>query len=200
MKKIITLLLVVALLALPMVSYAAFPDVPEDHWAAQYINELTSKGVINGYTDGNYGPNDTLTNGQFLKLILTASFENPRFEIVEPEFDHWAAVYLKMAQNYHIVNEEDIVINKDNIDEPINRLKVVEILSLCDTKIRRNGQKTMALKFKDTINLNNKEAALLSHAVASNVISGYTDGTFKPGNNLTRAEAAKILSVYMSIK
>ena len=43
-----------------------------------------------------------------------------------------------------------------------------------------------------------KQTILLSHAVANEIIGGYPDGTFKPNNNLTRAEVSKILSVYMS--
>ena len=38
------------------------------------------------------------------------------------------------------------------------------------------------------------------YSIASGIINGYEDGTFKPNNNLTRAEAAKIMSVYMNKK
>ena len=63
----------------------------------------------------------------------------------------------------------------------------------------RNEQKSVDyLDFSDVENLSVVESILLEHAVASEIIGGYPDGTFKPENNLTRAEASKILSVYMN--
>lgn len=198
MKKIFCILMVFVICIIPMTVYASFPDVPENHWAIQYINELSSKNIINGYTDGRFGPSDTLTNGQFLKLIITASFKNPDFRIIEPDFEHWAAVYLKVAENNKIVDGKKIVINQENIDQPINRITVVKIMSLCDLKIRNNVQRSTPLSFKDTANLGTSEKTLLRHAVAMGIIGGYTDKTFKPYNNLTRAEASKILSLYIN--
>lgn len=200
MKKILVFLILIIVILIPMTVNAAFSDVPEDHWAAQYINELSSKNVINGYPDGRFGPSDTLTNGQFLKLIMTATFNGLNFNIVEPDFDHWAANYLKVAENNGIVDGEYVVINKENIDQPINRITVVKILSLCDLEIRESKQKIADLKFKDIDNLAAGEQTLLAHAVGIKVINGYEDNTFRPENNLTRAEASKILSIYMSLK
>ena len=56
------------------------------------------------------------------------------------------------------------------------------------------------LEFNDIGELSMPQKILLSHAVANGIIGGYPDGTFKPNNNLTRAEASKILSIYMNIQ
>ena len=197
MKKYLMSLLIITILIIPVVSNAAFNDVPSDHWAYSYINELSSKGIINGYPDGNYGPSDTLTYGQFIKLIVTASMKDVDYNLVKADFDHWAAKYVKVATNYKAIEVEKI--NKQNIDNPISRIDVVRIMGICDINMRNNPQKTVEkLDFKDISNITSKEKSLLKHAVANSIIGGYPDGTFKPDNNLTRAEAAKILSVYMS--
>ena len=196
MKRMIFLVFSIMLL-LPVVVNAAFSDLTENHWAAPYINELSSKNVINGYPDGTFKPNDTLTKGAFLKLIIAASMPEVDFTKAPKDFNHWAAGYVNVAENYGVLEEGEITL--ENIDTPINRIDVVKILSLCDIDIRGNEQLSVDfLSFSDSIELDIEEKVLLSHAVASEIIGGYPDGTFKPQNNLTRAEASKILSVYMN--
>ena len=195
MKKIIALI-VVLILAIPMVVSAAFSDVASNHWAKGFIDKLTSSQVINGYPDGTFRPNDTLTKGAFLKLIVTASLPEVDFNQVDKDFDHWAATYVKVAENYNVL--EKGAITKENIDEPISRIDVIKILSLCDINMRQHEQKALDyLTFSDTDSLDEASEILLSHAVANGIIGGYPDGSFKPQNNLTRAEASKILAVYM---
>lgn len=196
MKKMILLVLSIMLL-LPVVVNAAFSDLAENHWAAPYIDELSSKNVINGYPDGTFKPDDTLTKGAFLKLIMTASMPETNFEQAPRDFDHWAAGYVKVAENYAVLEIGDII--AENIDEPITRIDVIKILSLCDINIREREQLSVDyLDFSDIADLTVSESILLGHAVAKGIIGGYPDSTFRPQNNLTRAEASKILSVYMN--
>jgi hypothetical protein len=49
-----------------------FNDVPASHWAAGYIAYCVAQGLLNGYGDGNFGPEDTLTVAAFGKMMLTA--------------------------------------------------------------------------------------------------------------------------------
>ena len=195
MKKIIALIIVL-MLAFPMVVNAAFSDVANEHWAKSYIDKLTSSKVINGYPDGTFRPNDTLTKGAFLKLIVTASLPDVDFNHAQKSFDHWAGAYVKVLENYNII--ENNAITKENIDQPISRIDVIKILSLCDIDIRNRPQQSIGyLNFNDTNNLDSDSVMLLKHAVTSGIIGGYPDGSFKPLNNLTRAEVAKILAIYI---
>lgn len=198
MKKCLTILLVIVMITMPLTVYAAFSDVPANHWANSYITKLSGKGVINGFPDGTFQPSGTLTYGQFIKLIVSASVEGVDFSLVETDFNHWAAPYLKVAQNYGGAPEG---IKKERLDAPISRSEVIEILGLCDINMRRHKQKSLEyLDFDDIEEITASQRAMLSHAVANEIINGYEDGTFRPNNNLTRAEASKILSVYMNIK
>lgn len=47
-----------------------FTDVPASHWASGYIAAGVASGYINGYGDGTFGPDDTLTYAQVIKLIV----------------------------------------------------------------------------------------------------------------------------------
>lgn len=47
-----------------------FSDVPPDHWAYPFITTLARRGVVSGYGDGTYGPEDVVTRGQLSKLVV----------------------------------------------------------------------------------------------------------------------------------
>ena len=49
---------------------AAFPDVPDDHPYAVAIQDLSSRQIILGYTDGRFAPTDPVTRQQFAKMIV----------------------------------------------------------------------------------------------------------------------------------
>lgn len=49
-----------------------FTDVPANHWAAGYIEYLTSAGVIGGVGGGKFDPDGQLTATAFAKMLLTA--------------------------------------------------------------------------------------------------------------------------------
>ena len=56
-------------------SFAAapsFPDVPADHPAAEAIAQLAARGIIRGYQDGRFGPQDTTLRAQMAALIARA--------------------------------------------------------------------------------------------------------------------------------
>lgn len=49
-----------------------FTDVPSTHWAAGYVNICTNTGIINGYGDGRFGPEDNVTYEQAVKMVVVA--------------------------------------------------------------------------------------------------------------------------------
>ena len=53
-------------------SATSFTDVKADHWAAGYINIVTRLGVVNGYGDGTFGPEDKVLYEQAIKMIVVA--------------------------------------------------------------------------------------------------------------------------------
>lgn len=51
--------------------YTIFPDVPSTSWAAGYINlAVRSAGIMSGYSTGKFGPEDTITYGQVVTVLL----------------------------------------------------------------------------------------------------------------------------------
>ena len=53
-----------------VVSAAAYPDVNSGDWFYQYVQDVSDKGLMSGYSDtGKFGPNDKLTRGQFATIL-----------------------------------------------------------------------------------------------------------------------------------
>ena len=76
-----------------------FNDVPADHWASGYINVATQRGLILGYGDGNYGPEDQLTYAQAVTILVRLVGLGP---VVEKE-GTWPANYIGRAANEGIL-------------------------------------------------------------------------------------------------
>lgn len=49
-----------------------FPDVPENHWAYEYISKLYADGVIQGYPDGNFAGDRMMTRYEFAAMLYKA--------------------------------------------------------------------------------------------------------------------------------
>lgn len=61
-----------ASLDLPADPGQPFTDVPEDHWAIGYISWAKDAGLVSGYGDGSFGPDDPVTRAQAAKIIVEA--------------------------------------------------------------------------------------------------------------------------------
>jgi len=71
MNKLALLAGVVAAMAFarPALAQGPFADVPTDHWAYDAVNELASRGIVNGYPDGTFGGKRALTRYEFAVAI-----------------------------------------------------------------------------------------------------------------------------------
>ena len=47
-----------------------FSDLPASHWAAPYVNLAQSEGLVSGYGNGTFGPDDPVTMGQAVTIVL----------------------------------------------------------------------------------------------------------------------------------
>ena len=66
-----------------------FPDVPENHWAYNMVQDLAYKGIVVGYPDGNFSGDRTLTRYEFavaLDRAISAGYMNPELGRAIKEF------------------------------------------------------------------------------------------------------------------
>lgn len=73
-----------------------FPDVPENHWAYEAVSKLAGNGIIQGYEDGKYHGERTMTRYEMAEIIYNALSKGAKAEkkLVEefkPEIQAMAA-------------------------------------------------------------------------------------------------------------
>jgi len=78
---------------------SSFTDVLSNHWACGYITVAVELGLVNGYGDGKYGPGDTLTYEQAVKvLICTMGYEE-----IAQSLGGWPQGYMTIANDIGIL-------------------------------------------------------------------------------------------------
>ena len=168
---------------------ANFQDIA-DHWAQSYINQIAELGIVSGKTSTRYAPNDNITRAELTKIAMKAfgysippTVSSTTFPDVSTSA--WYAPYVVAARNAGIVQGIDGYFRPN---QSITRVDALKIL------IEAAGFTVSApsVKFPDT-SLTQWYAKYVSFAKKAGIISGYLDGTFGPGNPITRAEVAKII-------
>ncbi len=100
LKKVISSVAALSMVASSVVASAAkFPDVESDAYYAQAVQELSSLGVISGYTDGTFGPDNLVTRAEITKMIVDALAEKSTSSTASftDTADHWAVSYIEQG-------------------------------------------------------------------------------------------------------
>ena len=104
MKKLMVVL-VVTLLVLSSMCFAAtsFSDLNKDHWAYMPISEMTEKGILNGYPDGSFKPQGTITRAEFAKVLvlsLDLKDKNADVQFADLKKTDWSYSFVSRASDY----------------------------------------------------------------------------------------------------
>ena len=83
-----------------MVSSASFPDI-QKHWARPFIEALAGRGILNGYPDGRFRPDNSVTRAEFAAIVTTAFSQIPikreYVPFVDVPANHWALSAIKKS-------------------------------------------------------------------------------------------------------
>ena len=84
-----------------MVYSTIFPDI-RNHWARPFIEDLAQRGILNGYPDGRFRPDNSVTRAEFAAIVTTAFPQIPKRREYIPFADvptnHWA--FSAIAKSY----------------------------------------------------------------------------------------------------
>lgn len=81
-------------------STQVFQDVPVGHWANGYVAKAAALGIVKGYPNGNFGPNDTVTYEQAVTMIVRA-FDLEEYSL---ELGGYPDGYLAAASEFSFLN------------------------------------------------------------------------------------------------
>lgn len=166
-----------------------FSDVKKDHWAISPILTLNDRNVINGMYDGSFRPEQSITREQAaLMLVRELGIKldgrpDPGFDDVTKETANYAVIAAVAA--------EGLFVGKNgNRFEPRATLTRAEMAAVLQRAYQLMGESDV--KFSDVPD--NHWAAFPIHALAANDITkGYPGGTYRPNNEITRAEFSVFL-------
>lgn len=86
-----------------------FPDVAADHWAAKQIKELSESGVIVGYPDSTFKPDDNVSRAEFACMVIRALGQEHAHVIQPVNFtdiprDFWAYDMIQKALYFDLIS------------------------------------------------------------------------------------------------
>lgn len=161
-------------------SLKSYRDVTTSVWCYKYVAELSDGKVIDGYPDGYFRPDKTVTYGQALKLIMLAS----NYKAQTPTGKHPFSGYLSRAKADGLLTG----VKDSDLDRPISRLAVAQITA----KAMRLGLSNLSSvkPFTDTSDV------YVQALSAAGIVEGYfSNGTsaFKPSSTMTRGQISAIV-------
>lgn len=91
-------------LSQPLIA-AGFSDVTGSHINIDAINYVEANGIVNGYPDGTFKPDDTINRAEFTKIVIESAFPNQASgSMCFPDVnDEWFAKYVCFAKNKNII-------------------------------------------------------------------------------------------------
>jgi len=196
---LVSIIFIITGLTLPCPTGAVIYSDVEAHWAGEAVCQASVLGLISGYPDGSFKPEQELTQMEALVLFMRAAgydLDNNKKNkssavgmVVSTPQVSWGQEYLNQAVRDSIIEEHWL--DGFNADNPITRAQAADLLSrllhLPEAEISSNNY------FLDL----NKAAAELRPAIIAvaqcGIIEGYEDGCFYPNNGLKRGQAASIL-------
>lgn len=182
-----------------------FTDVPKDAWYHDYVYDLVYRGVVNGMTATTYEPEGKLTRAQFVKLLACSLEEAETLKTYEGQHPftdsegHWAETYIAWAKDKGIV--EGVSATEFDPEAPITREQMATIFGRYALKqgIELPKSDNAAGSFPDADKISEYAREFVELMRIAGILNGYEDGTFRPQGNATRAEAAKLFSLFLSI-
>lgn len=182
MKIKITAIITALMMFVNIGAFAAFEDTDVNTGVGNAVKQLVQLGIINGYPDGTFRPQETLTRGQFAKIAVCMLGEeqqaasrsaNAIFSDVPTK--HWASGYINYIAERQIINGYPD--GTFGAEDTINYAQAITIL------IRLLGYtgEDVAYKWPD---------GYITKAQSLGITNGISFGTYE---NITRGNAAYVI-------
>jgi hypothetical protein len=184
-----------------------FYDVKGIDWAMRHIASLASSRVFEGYEDGSFKPNQTVSRVEAITAAVRLMGLRDKAESQAEMSTHlnfsdaakveskypWAVGYVAVALENDLFTESDSAVQPE---KPADRLWATTLL-VKSMKLDAEAKANMNahLTFRDANKIPAGSVGYVAVAVQKGLIDGYEDNTFRPDRPVTRAELAKLLDV-----
>ncbi len=174
-----------------------FPDIV-GHWAESVIRDLYDDGIVAGYPDGNFKPDIGITR-QEIAVIMTRALgleekaASDGYWNASTGFadDHSIADWARGSVNLMV----EMGIYTGYGDEEFKPERIILRQELVAVVMRYAAitEEGLTTVYTDDADIHGYAKSFIAHASELGIVDGYPDGSFKPINNVTRAEASKII-------
>ena len=186
-KKLITTITLSAILLAPASIFAKdFTDVNKNDWFYSTVNELSDKGIINGYEDNTFKPQKSVTYSEFLTLLNNAIGEKQAPDYTNPT--QW------YKPTFDYLKSKGVITNIQNPNAEITRNEMAKYLSLGLQKLKNQKPNTTApTNIKDFNAIPAEYKDYVANTVNAGLVKGDEFQNFNGAKSLTRAETAVII-------
>jgi len=179
-----------------------FSDVPPNHWAYEAIMDLVRKGILSGYPDGTFRPDNPVKRSE-TAVILTKVFKidlitPDRGSFIDVSNTHWAYGYIEVIGKTKLMSDS-VESGRFRPEENLKRIEFVPIsvkalgMKMFADNINEEEKTKTIMVFSDASQVPIWARGYLTIAIKAQIVSGYPDKTFRPRNNITRAEIAVLI-------
>lgn len=127
-----------------------FDDVSDDAWYATAVNVLASRGIINGYEDGTFGPENNITRAEFVAMCVRfIGIYEKESEINFPDVssDMWYFDYIRSAVAYKWISGYT-----DGLFRPDYNISRAQVVTIMNNILLRNADEDYVLNHMDDLN------------------------------------------------
>ncbi|MDY3972608.1 MAG: S-layer homology domain-containing protein [Clostridia bacterium] len=189
-----------------------FSDINTDDfaWARTYINSMAQKGLISGYEDGTFRPDNDVTRLEALSLFARAMGSNDKansavVEIAHEKYDailknyglKWGTDEIAYLMYKGALKKADLdtYLKDEEKDTPMKRYEAAIII----TKAMGGEEKALAdlgvvLDYTDAREVPSNAIQYVSYATEAGIMEGMGDGLFSPNTPVKRSQMAVMLS------
>ena len=162
----------------------------QGHWAQAIIEKWLDTGYITGYPDGNFRPENLITRAEFVKMVnsLFKLKDKAEIDFIDVEEGNW--YYEEIQKAY---KAGDIVGISENEFAPDNYITREQTAIIISRLLDLEGNAEGAYIFTDRSEISDWAKEYVGAAASHNLIKGYEDNSYKPQNNIKRAEAVVLL-------
>ncbi|SES90032.1 S-layer homology domain-containing protein [Paenibacillus sp. NFR01] len=196
LKTGVALLLAAQLFIMPAagIQAAAAPSDLGGHWANATITAWLERGLVSGDPDGRFRPDDKITRAELVKLVNRAFGYTQTREIhfTDAVSGQWYYPELQIAGAAGYI--QGYADGSFGPNRPVSRQELAVMLG----KLLKVETKDYIAEFSDTVSSPAWSKPSIAMATVNGLMGGYPDGTFKPAESLTRAEAVVILDRTLS--
>jgi len=186
-RRICAMICAVCLLVGLMPAAFAASDI-NGHWAQKDMQTLSGLGIMKGYTDGTFKPNNSITKAEYITL-LNRTFGLTAMQSVSASDLSVSKWYYTEIQKAAAAGYLFTFGGKVKPDEKLTREEAAAMFG----RLLRLPTSNAATSFSDNASISSWAKPYIPAVAAAKIISGYPDGSFHPTETITRAEVCRVL-------